>query len=97
MGELDASTVPAFEAKLAELTDDSRPVSLVVDLTAVTFVSSAALGALVQARLAVDAACGGRPSRRKGLIGLVMVVAGDGRMTCRTLVPRGKTCGSDSI
>nr|BFE80169.1 hypothetical protein GCM10020093_027700 [Planobispora longispora] len=37
--------------------------------------------------------------RRKGLIGLVMVVvaAGDGRMTCRTPVPGRKTCGSDSI
>ncbi|WP_068923562.1 STAS domain-containing protein [Planobispora rosea] len=69
VGELDALTVPAFETKLANLTDSSGPLSLVVDLTAVTFAFSAALGALVQARLAVEAA-GGR---------LVLVVPSEGR------------------
>ncbi|GGT05452.1 hypothetical protein GCM10010156_73930 [Planobispora rosea] len=69
VGELDALTVPVFEAKLADLTDGGRPLSLVVDLTAVTFASSAALGALVQARLAVETA-GGR---------LVLVVPSEGR------------------
>ncbi len=48
-GELDAYHAPALRETFGELLDDTRPETVVLDLTAVTFLDSTALGAIVGA------------------------------------------------
>ena len=48
-GELDAFTAPELRSELHRLLEDPSTGRLVVDLTAVTFLDSSALGALVGA------------------------------------------------
>lgn len=45
-GEIDLATIPAFEAAIAEALNQ-RPTALIVDLSAVDFLASAGLQALV--------------------------------------------------
>ena len=45
-GEVDLYTAPAFKGRMAELLEEGR-TDLVVDLSQVTFIDSAALGVLV--------------------------------------------------
>jgi anti-anti-sigma factor len=45
-GEIDLATIPAFEAAIAEALNE-RPTALIVDLSAVDFLASAGLQALV--------------------------------------------------
>ncbi len=45
-GEIDLATIPAFEAAIAEALNH-RPTALIVDLSAVDFLASAGLQALV--------------------------------------------------
>lgn len=49
-GELDALTVPAVRARLDEALATFGEPALIVDLTRVTFIASAGIGALVQLR-----------------------------------------------
>jgi len=46
-GELDIATIPALREEWLGLVDDVRPDLLVIDLTAVTFLDSTALSAVV--------------------------------------------------
>jgi anti-sigma B factor antagonist len=48
-GELDAFTAPELRSELHRLLEDASTTRLVVDLTAVTFLDSSALGVLVGA------------------------------------------------
>ncbi len=48
-GEIDAYTAPALRLDLRRLIEDEGALTLVIDLTAVTFLDSTALGALVGA------------------------------------------------
>lgn len=48
-GELDAYTAPDVRAELAQLTETAGPLTLVCDLSAVTFLDSSALGVLIGA------------------------------------------------
>ncbi len=48
-GEIDLTTAPVLDARLKEATKPERP-NVVIDLTAVTFLDSTALGALIRAR-----------------------------------------------
>ncbi|MEU8384048.1 STAS domain-containing protein [Streptosporangium sp. NPDC048865] len=69
IGELDAVTVPAVAVRLEEALLTFEDLSLVVDLTQVTFIASAGVGVLVRIRQEVQ--------RRGGR--LIVVLAPQGR------------------
>jgi anti-sigma B factor antagonist len=48
-GEVDIETAPTFERELAGVVEGGFPKALIVDLTAVTFIDSTGLTALVRA------------------------------------------------
>jgi anti-anti-sigma factor len=56
-GEIDLATIPAFEAAIADALTQ-RPTALIVDLSAVDFLASAGLQALVAARENVSGVAG---------------------------------------
>lgn len=56
-GEIDLAAIPAFESAIAEALAQ-RPAALIVDLSAVGFLASAGLQALVATRENVSAAAG---------------------------------------
>ena len=58
-GELDLATAPALHEAVAGLLAEGEALTLVLDLTGMTFLDSSGLGALLQARAEVLAA-GGR-------------------------------------
>ena len=80
VGELDACTVPSVRVKLDRVLLAFEALTLVVDLTHVTFMASAGVGALVEiqekvsergGRLIVVLPTGGRPHRLFELTGMM--------------------------
>lgn len=71
-GELDVVTVPALKTRLHSLLDGSVP-RLILDLSGLTFIDSAALNALVIA------------DRRARQLGVVLALAGPQRIVARVL------------
>jgi anti-sigma B factor antagonist len=56
-GEIDLATIPAFEAAIADVLEQ-RPTALIVDLSAVEFLASAGLQALVATHEKVSGSAG---------------------------------------